>query len=560
MSKHRRAARTARRQRRSVLAWTAAGAVGVLGLTAGTVAMTFGTSAGTRCPAGERRLVVAVAPELLGVVSDAARAVAPSTGAGGRCVRVQVDAEAPAAVAAALRTSGADVPDVWIPDSSLWGQLAGQRRVLSAGPSIARSPVVLAVSRATAARYGFPAHRPSFAQLMGSPQAQPARLVLPDPARSATAVGVLLGLQSAAAGEQDGRVAMTTALRAAQRDAQASPETLLDGLATGPVSAIAVSEQAVRTHNQSTPAAPAVAVYPQAGATLDYPYLVLTDDKAAATGAAALLRRLEQPTSRAALQLQGFRDARGAAGPVPAGDSSVDPDAAAAATVTAAQAQAAARVLRVVNLPTRMLAVMDISGSMGEPVPGAHGQTRLQLALDAAGNGLNLFSDQSSIGLWTFSTNLTASTDYRQLVPLGPLGVRSDGVTGREKLATALAATTAIRGGSTGLYDTALAAVREVRTGWDPARVNSVVLLTDGRNEDSHGLTLPQLLSALRAQQDPRRPVPVISIAYGPDSDVAALQAISKATAGATYVSRDPRDIRHVIQDALSQRVCRPDC
>ena len=87
-----------------------------------------------------------------------------------------------------------------------------------------------------------------------------------------------------------------------------------------------------------------------------------------------------------------------------------------------------------------------------------------------------------------------------------------------------------------------------------------MVLLTDGANEDPHGLALSELLDRLRAEQDPSRPVPVISVAYGPDSDAASLRAISDVTSGATFVSADPRRIRSVLLDAIGQRLCRPDC
>ena len=68
------------------------------------------------------------------------------------------------------------------------------------------------------------------------------------------------------------------------------------------------------------------------------------------------------------------------------------------------------------------------------------------------------------------------------------------------------------------------------------------------------------MLSTLAAEQDPSRPVPVISIAFGPDSDVDALGQISKATGGAAYESKDPRQIGEIFLDAVGQRLCRPSC
>jgi Mg-chelatase subunit ChlD len=132
---------------------------------------------------------------------------------------------------------------------------------------------------------------------------------------------------------------------------------------------------------------------------------------------------------------------------------------------------------------------------------------------------------------------------------------------GRATLALAMTRLRPVPDGGTGLYDTTLAAVRAVRAGWDPARVNAVVLLTDGDDTDADGIGLDALLSTLRNEaQASGQPVPVISIAYGDGSGVAALQAISAATGGARYQVSDPSRIREIFLDAVGQRACRPDC
>ncbi|WP_231106601.1 hypothetical protein, partial [Streptobacillus moniliformis] len=68
-----------------------------------------------------------------------------------------------------------------------------------------------------------------------------------------------------------------------------------------------------------------------------------------------------------------------------------------------------------------------MSASMQATVPGAGGATRLNLAKDAAGRALALYSADSEVGLWTFSTRLTATTDYAELAPVAPLGPGPDG-------------------------------------------------------------------------------------------------------------------------------------
>ena len=51
------------------------------------------------------------------------------------------------------------VPDVWVPDSSLWAARAGEAELEDAG-SMASSPVVLATSRAAADALGWTGRHP----------------------------------------------------------------------------------------------------------------------------------------------------------------------------------------------------------------------------------------------------------------------------------------------------------------------------------------------------------------------------------------------------------------
>jgi len=104
--------------------------------------------------------------------------------------------------------------------------------------------------------------------------------------------------------------------------------------------------------------------------------------------------------------------------------------------------------------------------------------------------------------------------------------------------------------GGTGLYDTTLAAVRAVQRNWVPGRINTVVLLTDGKNEKDGGLSLPSLLTALQATGD--RPVRIITIAYGADADQGVLRKIAAATQGASYVAADPKEIQRIFILAIS--------
>jgi len=392
--------------------------------------------------------------------------------------------------------------------------------------------------------------------------AAPIRVGLSDPVRSAPAVAAVLAARASVTGAADARAALTWAVRSSPEDLPVPGDELLGRLAGDPATALAVSEQALVTHNEATPGDKARAVYlGPGGFALDYPVAAVGQDPGAAAAAADLARVLATEPVRGALQDAGFRAPDQSAGSALTAGNGVDPahrETGAAPTQQAVDE--AIRNVQVTNEASRMLAVMDISGSMLAMVPGSGGADRISLAKDAAARGLSLYRADSDIGLWEFSADLTATGDHRELIPISSLGPDGQGGTGAARLAAALSGLQAIPNGGTGLYDTTLDAVRAVRAGYDPSRVNAVLLLTDGMNDDDKSITLDQLLGTLTAEQDPTKPVPVISIAFGPDSDVAALQQISKATGGATYLSQDPRQIGEIFLDAVGQRLCRPSC
>jgi Ca-activated chloride channel homolog len=521
--------------------------------------------AGTDCGEPARALRVSAAPEIAPVVAGLARTVARPG-----CPAPVVTPTDPALVSDAVRAERGDRPDVWIPDSTVW---VGQRLPAGSGlpldnPTVATTPVVAAVPADVAGALGWPTHWPGFDALLPAPEglAGPVRFTLPDPRRSTAAVGVLLGLQAATAGRADGRATLAGVLRAATpTDVPAAG--VLPSLRPGVPIAVPATEQQVWAHNGRRDATPLVAVYPPGpGGALDYPYLILATDGALREQAHALLDAVRGRPGRVRLVAAGFRLPGGTG--VPARRTGVDPRHPTGDAPRPQGMSAATRTLTSLTLGSRLLAVVDISGSMAERVSG--GRSKLDLALGAAVAGLALYPDDTEVGLWTFATRLSGRADHRELAPIAPLGRAGDGTTGREttgrettgreRLARALGRVRPVTVGYTGLNDTALAAVRAVRADWDPDRVNSVVLLTDGRDSDPAGITTRRLLRTLRAEDDPARPVFLITVAYGPDSDVASLRAMSRATGGETYRAEDPRRIREVVLDAIGRRACRPRC
>ena len=91
---------------------------------------------------------------------------------------------------------------------------------------------------------------------------------------------------------------------------------------------------------------------------------------------------------------------------------------------------------------------------------------------------------------------------------------------------------------------------------YDPGYINSVVVLTDGKNEDPSSLTEQQLVANLtRASKDTGRPVRIALIGISQDADLAALQRIAKAVPdGHAYDARQPENIYPIMQEILTTR------
>jgi hypothetical protein len=501
------------------------------------------------CADGRRTLTVAAAPEV------AAAVAATAAGQDDTCTEVRVSAAVPADVAEELAGGGDARPDVWIPDSSLWLP-EGAGRADASADSIARSPLVLAV-RAPAGAGGKAAPH-DLAAAVGDGSR---RLLLADPTRSAGTRLGLVALERALAPLADGQARLGALYRSAERDDDAvDPAATLAAVSGEVPLGVFVPEQAVWSANAGPAGPTVVAVYPPEPTVLDYPYVVLAERTDARADAARLRAALLGPRGRAELAGAGFRTPDGTAAATPAPPAGVHPEQAVRASVPVREdVDRAVSAFRTVTLGTRLLAVVDVSGSMVLTLPGEPPRRRIELAVGAATSGLAVYPDDAQVGLWVFATDLTATTDHRELVPIGTLGTRPDGVTGRERMAAGLAGVTVVPDGDTGLYDTVLAAVRSVREDWDPRRVNSVVLFSDGYDEDADGVALPTLLRLLE-EEGRDRPVAVIGIGLGPDADLGALRQIAAVTHGAAYAVNDARMMRDVVADALASRPCRPGC
>ncbi|WP_262284690.1 VWA domain-containing protein [Micromonospora sp. MA102] len=550
--------------------------------------------AGPNC-SGRIELSVAAAPEIAPAVRGAAdQWVADGAAVGETCIAVNVSSAEPVDVAAAVaskhgatlagvgQASGTVVtPDVWVPDSSTWLlrlKSGGATAFAPAnGASIARSPVVVALPEpvARSPRIGWPNKKLHWTDLLAQvTSGKPLRAGIVEPTQDAAGLSGLLSLTAAAsatgaAGSAKAQEAMVGALRALATNRSSLRQDLLarfprssDPTAiANALGAAALSEEDVIAYNNTKPPIPLAALYLEpAPMPLDYPFAVLPGIEPTKASAARVLFEVLRTggfKNRLAGQAlrapdgnwgDGFKAPQGAPSPANGGASAVPPSGqGGAADLDPVAIQKATTTWSVATQSGRMLCVIDVSGSMKKAVATANGASREQVTVAAASQGLGLFDDSWSIGLWTFSTNLNGSQDYQELIGIKPLSSNRGPI--QQRLA-------GIRpsDGDTGLYDTMLAAYKKVQQDWEPGKVNSIVLFTDGKNDDDNGISQKDLLNQLKQLRDEEQPVQVIIIGIGTEVSRTELKSITDVTGGGSFVTTDPSKIGEIFLQAIALR------
>ena len=499
----------------------------------------------------DRRTVpVTVAPEVAPVVADLLSR--PQSLGGGSCAVARVTGQEPLQTLGDLAARNAAVPTVWVPDSSLWAARASGAQLDAAG-SFASSPLVLATSSAAVDALGWTDEAPSWGSAISSGRP----LAVPDLTASAEGLSALAAVRQSLGGDEDADNAVVQAVLAAGRGEVPTPQDALAAAARGGADAplVPVSEQELISTTAADASSELVAVYPSDGSpALDYPVLrVGSPGDADRAAVDAVVRTLTSPAARRAARSAGFRGQDGAAPTGSADEQGLRAEA--PARLDLDQAALAGLLTRLSSLatPTRLLTVIDVSTSMNAP---AGGGTRATLARDATKSALALLPDSYSGGVWAFAYHLQGDQDWQELAPIRTFDADAGGKTQRQLIDEQFdTLPDRLTPGGTGLYDTTLAAVRASRDSYDPGAVNSVVLITDGEDDDdAAGLQLPALLDTLRGEADPSRPVKVIGIALGPDADLDALRQIGDATGGAAYQALDPEDLQSVLFDAIRRR------
>lgn len=549
--------------------------VAVAALVAITAVAVRVVAADARGCSGGVPLNVAAAPEIAPVLEDVAEHWQQSDpDVNGKCIRVRVQAAGSADVANSLAVRGGgtldvaakppptptddQVPAVWIPDSTAWlGRVhAVDRAALSPdGPSIAMSPVVFAAPEslvkalppavAGAGAGGLLQAVLADAQKVITQQQTPTLQVgLVDPRRDTAGLAGAMLVRDLVVTDPTKRPTLIALYRAFNRGRTENTGDLAKAFAQQ-VRVAPMSEQAVLAFNGASPNTPLFAMRLDAGAhALDYPYAVLNGKPREVDLAANKFRTaLLGEDFRGNFAARGFRSPDGSAGqgfPVGHGVN--------AEPVAGSPLSDPARVVETLGLwgaansPSRALAIIDLSASMNTPMIGRDGviRTRLSVLQAAATGGLRLFTDTSSLGMWTYASG------HSELAPIMPLSTAN-----RNTLNAKIAGVRAAGSDESLLFDTLRDAYDLMTRTHDPSVANRIIVFTDGRSSIRDIKDLEQLSRRLENIAVVTKPIEVTLIGVGPAVDRAELEEIARMTGGGVGFINDAADIQNVFLDAL---------
>jgi Ca-activated chloride channel family protein len=550
---------------------------------------------------------VATSPEKLELLTELAGEFNDSdTAREGGCTFVRVARKSSGVGAQALSEGWDEAtegprPVIWSPSASSWGAVVNQRLADQGqepiAPADARSfmqtPLVIAMPRPMAQALGWPSTPIGYADLLalaqdpngwaskGHPEWGPFKLGKTNPNFSTSALSATIAQYYAAAGKTSdlsledvnrpdveafnrgvesavvhyGDITLTFLNNWYRNDAR--------GTALTYVSAAAVEEKSVIDYNAGNPdgitdpgeqprkpKVPLVAIYPKEGTLFsDNPFFVLDASwvsGAERRGARAFEAFVRQPANQRKVLRFGFRPG--------------NPAVAVGAPIVAANGVDARQPQTTLGVPAppvlvrlierwgetrknaRVLLVLDVSGSMGE-------DDKLELAKRAAIDALDEFKPTDEVGLRIFSTGFGTPQqprDYVDIVPIGPIGSQ------RERIAAEIDRLIPREG--TPLFTVARDSHKLLKDNFDPARINAVLLLTDGKNEDERNNDLQGTIAALRAGSEglSSSPVRLFTIAYGGDADKDTLKRLAEATNAAAYDASDPQTIANVFTAVVS--------
>jgi len=522
-----------------------------------------------KAPAGALRVSFAYSPEKEKLLAPLIRRFnGQGHKAGGKRVFVEgqvvSSGEAESKIAA-----GRLRPVAWSPASSLWGRLlnfdADRPLAPADNPSIARTPLVIAMWEPFARALGWPRKQIGFEEILrltrsnqgfaahGKPQFGRFKLVHTNPDFSTSGLEAVVAEYYAATGKKEGLTRKDiggSRARKVVKDIERSivhyGDTTLfvaDQMrkeGPGYASAVAMEEVTLLDFNQRRGGQPRlVALYPPEGTFYsDNPLIVLDASwvrPAQRDGANQFQRFLAEQITPELAARSGFRPAdlkRRPVAPVSKGNG-VDPE-----QPTRVLGLPSPRVLdgikaawREDRKPANVLLVVDTSGSMKD-------ENRLERAKEGLETFFREVSPNDRLGLTIFSERiqpLVSILPFRQNAGRLRSTVRS-----------------LIADGGTAVFDASLQGYGIVRKLADRTRINAVVVLTDGEDTDS-SKSAQEVVRRLSAQGDSASRVRLFTIAYSAGAEGAkeALDAFAKASGGQSYEG-DTEDIESVYKSISS--------
>ena len=531
------------------------------------------------------------------------------------CVSIDVVSKSSGGAATALSstwaesTEGMPPPVIWSPAASSWGGIVNNRLDQSGKPPIVPedavsfmvTPLVVAMPKPMADALGYPktpvgwkdiltlAQDPKGWESKGHPEWGPFKLGKTNPNFSTSGLSALVAQNYAGAQKttdltiEDLNNPKTVAFNAGIESSVVHygdiTMTFLNnwyradrrGTALTYASAVAVEEKSVIDYNAGNPdgvladgeeprppKVPLVAVYPTEGTLFsDNPLYILnadwvTDEQRSI--AESFNEFVQTPANQKRVLKFGFRPGNpdvALATPIVAanGVDPLQPE----TTLTVPDAKVLAEVLtkwEASRKEARVLLVLDVSGSMGDPGSAASTDSKLDLAKAAAIDAMDEFKSTDLVGLRTFTTDENNEPFYQDLIEIAPIGPN------RERVKSTIS--NLIPQGGTPLFEAAQGGFDTVSAGYDKERINAVILLTDGRNDDGFADDdkdqKSTLLANLKASADGEitKPVRIFTIAYGEDADLVSLRAIAESSNGAAYQATDPASIKKVFTAVVS--------
>jgi Ca-activated chloride channel family protein len=483
-----------------------------------------------------------------------------------------------------------DRPSLWLPDSSAWLRIAGAGAGGSAVPqeglSLARSAIVVAMPETMAAVLGWDSKPPSWSEVFKLAEEQDVweRLGHGDwgkfkfgkasPLVSTSGLMALAASYGAAGGSVGGLddmdlaapslVGKVRAVELGTSHYMATPEHFLwharEADDTGNVaeflSAVIVDEKSVWDYNrgvvsedgktkQSGPAPkePLRAIYPRDGVYVaDNPAVILDGDWVGGQqrlAAEDFLAFAVSEQGQNVVKASGYRTIQGKLDAGVAGAGRYAESLAPLPLPTAEAFVAMQESFPEVRKRARALFLLDVSESMvQEP-----GVTKLQRAKDAVRKALDHFTGEDEIGLAAFSQVGDGPLLPGVVSPVAPFQ------TNREDIIAKLNELKAVD--ATPLFEAVSRFASDQAKDYKDTSINTIVLLSDGKNDTTHPGDLTGLSEQL-SHQNHATPVLVFTLAYGPDADVPTLLEIARASGAHYYDATDPNRLEEVLGELVT--------